>query len=98
MIRIDDERLWDILFKESCVEGEQASKIYEALKEIDEQHNFIDNELLISFNKERVVEELKSLAEDSRKYWSEFNDEDALGEMNAYTRAIEIVEKGGAED
>ena len=29
--------------------------------------------------------------------WSEFDDEDAFGEMNAYKNAIEIVEKGGIE-
>ena len=44
-----------------------------------------------------MIKELKSLAEDSRKYWSKFDDEDAFGEMNAYTRAIEVVEKGGIE-
>ena len=48
-----------------------------------------------AFDKKKMIEELKSLAEDSRKYWNEFDDEDAFGEMNAYTRAIEIVEKGG---
>ena len=42
-----------------------------------------------------MIEELKNLAEVSREYWSKFDDEDAFGEMNAYTRAIEIVEKGG---
>ena len=50
-----------------------------------------------AFDKEKVIEELKTKAEDSRKYWSEFNDEDAFGEMNAYIKAIEIVEKGGIE-
>lgn len=50
-----------------------------------------------AFDKEKVIEELKNKAEDSRKYWSEFDDEDAFGEMNAYTRAIEIVNKGGIE-
>lgn len=49
------------------------------------------------FDKEKVIEELKNKAEDSRKYWSEFDDEDAFGEMNAYKNAIEIVEKGGTE-
>ena len=48
-------------------------------------------------DKEKVIEELKAKAEDSRKYWSEFDDEDAFGEMNAYKNAIEIVEKGGIE-
>lgn len=50
-----------------------------------------------AFYKEKVIEELKAKAEDSRKYWSEFDDEDAFGEMNAYKNAIEIVEKGGIE-
>ena len=50
-----------------------------------------------AFDKEKAIEELKTKAEDSRKYWSEFNDEDAFGEMNAYIKAIEIVEKGGIE-
>ena len=49
------------------------------------------------FGKEKVIKELKTKAEDSRKYWSEFDDEDAFGEMNAYKNAIEIVEKGGIE-
>ena len=48
-------------------------------------------------DKEKVIEELKAKAEDSGKYWSEFNDEDAFGEMNAYIKAIEIIEKGGIE-
>ena len=50
-----------------------------------------------AFDKEKVIEELKAKAEDSRKYWREFDDEDAFGEMNAYKNAIEIVEKGGIE-
>lgn len=32
-IPVEDERLWDILFEEACVEGEQAKKIYSRLKE-----------------------------------------------------------------
>ncbi len=32
-IPVDDERLWDILFEEACVEGEQARRIYNRLKE-----------------------------------------------------------------
>lgn len=33
MINIDDERLWEILFEEACVEGTQAKRIYDRLKE-----------------------------------------------------------------
>ena len=30
---MEDERLWDILFEEACVEGEQGKRIYNRLKE-----------------------------------------------------------------
>lgn len=46
-----------------------------------------------AFDKEKVIEELKQEAENSRKTWNRFGGEDAIGEMNAYTRAIDIVEK-----
>ena len=32
-IPVEDERLWDVLFEEACVEGEQARRIYNRLKE-----------------------------------------------------------------
>ena len=32
-IPVEDERLWDILFEEACVEGGQAKRIYNRLKE-----------------------------------------------------------------
>lgn len=34
MISISDERLWDVLFEEACVEGQQAERIRNRLKEI----------------------------------------------------------------
>ena len=61
---------------------------------LDDDISVILEEVETTFDKEKVIEELKSLAEDSRKYWSKF---DAFGEMNAYTRAIEVVEKSGIE-
>ncbi len=62
---------------------------------LDDDISVILEEVETTFDKEKVIEELKNLAEVSREYWSKFDDEDAFGEMNAYTRAIEIVEKGG---
>lgn len=50
-----------------------------------------------AFDKEKVIEELKQEAEDSRKIWHRFDDEHAIGEVSAYIRAIEIVDKGGVE-
>ena len=35
MIDINDERFWDILFEEACVEGPQANRIKKRLMEID---------------------------------------------------------------
>lgn len=32
-IPVEDERLWNILFEEACIEGEQARRIYNRLKE-----------------------------------------------------------------
>ena len=64
---------------------------------LDDDISVILEEVETTFDKEKVIEELKNLAEVSREYWSKFDDEDAFGEMNAYTRAIEIVEKGGIE-
>lgn len=61
---------------------------------IDGAQRLIDSQPT-AFDKEKVIEELKNLAETSRTYWSEFDDESAFGEMNAYTRAIEIIERGG---
>lgn len=64
---------------------------------LDDDISVILEEVETTFDKEKVIKELKNLAEVSREYWSKFDDEDAFGEMNAYTRAIEIVEKGGIE-
>lgn len=64
---------------------------------LDDDISVILEEVETTFDKKKVIKELKNLAEVSREYWSKFDDEDAFGEMNAYTRAIEIVEKGGVE-
>lgn len=42
---------------------------------------------------EQIVERLEFQAEESRDYWSNFDDEYAFGAMNAYTNAIEIVKE-----
>lgn len=34
LINIDDERFWDILFDEACVEGNQAERIKNELEKI----------------------------------------------------------------
>ncbi len=49
LIDIDDERFWDILFDEACVEGKQAERIKNELESI------------IAFDTEKVVEQLEKL-------------------------------------
>ena len=45
-IPVEDERLWDILFEEACVEGEQARRNYNRLKEtFDEERSEMNGKL-----------------------------------------------------
>ena len=44
---------------------------------------------------ERIVERLEEQAEECRKYWQEFGDEDSFGGMNAYCAAVKIVKEEG---
>ena len=89
---IDADKLYDWVKRECnpygkpTIDFESGNKILDMIKRSQ-----------TAFDKEKVIEELKAKEEDSRKYWSEFDDEDAFGEMNAYKNAIEIVEKGGIE-
>lgn len=64
---------------------------------LDDDISVILEEVKTAFDKEKVIEELKQGTEDSRKIWHRFGDEHAIGEMSAYIRAIDIVEKGGIE-
>ena len=50
-----------------------------------------------AYDVDKVVEQLGQKEEDAKKYWQEFDDEDAFGEMNAYRNAIQIVKSGGIE-
>lgn len=48
---------------------------------------------------DRIVERLEEQAEECRKYWQEFDDEDSFGAMNAYCNAVKIVkEEGGMNE
>ena len=47
LIDIDDERFWDILFDEACVEGNQAERIKNELEKI------------VAFDTEQVIHNLE---------------------------------------
>ena len=44
---------------------------------------------------QNIVERLEEPAEECRKYWQEFDDEDSFGGMNAYCDAVKIVKEEG---
>ena len=42
---------------------------------------------------EKLIKRFEEEAEEHRKYWNEFDDEDSFGAMNAYMNAIKIVKE-----
>ena len=50
-----------------------------------------------AFDKEKVIDELKRMEEESCKEWNEYGDAASLGKVITFAEAIEIVEKGGIE-
>ena len=92
LIDIDDERFWDILFDEACVEGNQAERIKTELEKI------------VAFDTEKVVEKLESEKRYGSKYDSYYEENLYRGEMfendvnnKTIDKAIDIVKKGGVE-
>ena len=65
LIDIDDERFWDVLFEEACVEGKQAERIKTELDKI------------VAFDTEKVVEQL----EEFRGELAQFGAEGILTDM-----------------
>ena len=93
LIDIDDERFWDVLFDEACVEGNQAERIKNELEKI------------VAFDTEKVIEQLeevKGKACAGKECFScVYNDICCEGEMServAVDNAIKIVLKGGTTD
>ena len=68
-VDIDDERFWDILFDEACVEGSQAERIEKELEKI------------VSFDMDSVVEQLawcEDCEEDCHNYEGRYAFERAI--------------------
>lgn len=55
------------------------------------------DEMPTAFDKEKVIQELKHIEGDAEKIWVDSNNDENYGSMKAYTRAVEIVKKGGSE-
>lgn len=86
LIDIDDERFWDVLFDEACVEGNQAERIKNELEKI------------VAFDTEKVVEQLEK-AKDN--HVPTINGKTKMRDLEVYKMtmgyAIDIVKKGGVE-
>lgn len=84
-----------------CIQ-DHVEKLF--LSQIEDTEMFIICEMAKMFLEEkekwkRVVERLEEQAEECRKYWQEFDDEDSFGGMNAYCDAVKIVkEEGGLHE
>ena len=81
-ISIKDDRLWQILFDEACVEGKQAERIQKELEQIA-----VDEKEIISKAFERVVERLEEKRKKSLQLW------DGNSRYKGYSKAIEIVKE-----
>ena len=89
LVNINDERFWDTLFDEACVEGQQAARIRNELEKI------------IAYDVEKVVTELE---EENQRLKKLRNDCIALSdhevcdiENKAYNFAIKCVRNGWKE-
>lgn len=60
LIDINDEKFWDVLFDEACVEGQQAERIEKELKQIATTEAEIRNKAIEEFAK-RAVERLDDM-------------------------------------
>lgn len=96
LIDIDNEKFWDILFDEACVEGNQAERIKTELEKI------------VDFDTEKVVEQLEEKT-DFLKDCTKYGNKDAEQQEKSYSTMmmyeiadlvedlIDIVKKGGVE-
>lgn len=87
LIDIDNEKFWDILFDEACVEGNQAERIKNELEKI------------VAFDTEKVVEQLM-IIHDEGYCPNEDGLECVLDKAcsDCYReKIIDIVKKGGVE-
>ena len=91
LIDIDDERFWDILFNEACVEGKQAERIKNELEKI------------VAFDAEKVVEQLEeegqkmAEAKPTKPYGKSSSSCHRYYKAISVKKAIDIVKKGGVE-
>lgn len=99
-ININDDRFWQILFDEACVEGKQAERIQNELEQIA-----VDEKEIIRKPMQEIVERLEEFKTDFigerfyEKHCEKIVDEQACVGRNCFdcslSKAIEIVKEVG---
>ena len=92
-INIKDDRFWQILFDEACVEGKQAERIQKELEQIA-----VDEREIIRKPFERVVERLEERKDHIMKEFvltdkAKEVKSDSLNRINELDGTIEIVKE-----
>lgn len=87
LIDIEDERFWDVLFDEACVEGNQAERIKNELEKI------------VAFDTEKVVEKIHDkYCHKCRNILGKQSSEEYCKSVKCEIDALcDIVKKGGVE-
>lgn len=97
LIDINNEKFWDILFNEACVEGQQAERIEKELNEI----------VTTAYDVDKVVEKLTEKLTEVEEELADLKGVDQqillaereflIGKKLAYATAIDIIRAGGKE-
>ena len=86
---IKDDRFWQILFDEACVEGKQAERIQKELEQITVGEKEIIRKVF-----ERVVERL----EEEKDFFKHDELDYGIGSYRAFGKSIQVIkEEGGIE-
>lgn len=96
-INIEDDRLWEILFDEACVEGGQAERIQKELEKIA-----IDEKEITRKPMQEIVERLeeeRNLLKHERNEAIEYDDEQIIyatnNQIRAFDYSIRVVKEVG---
>ena len=84
LVDIDDERFWDILFDEACVEGSQAERIKKELENI------------VSYDADRVIGQIENKMFSAEVYNDDMNGVQ-IDNLLCFGDVYEILKAGGID-
>ena len=94
LIDISNDKFWDILFDEACVEGQQAERIEKALKQISTTEAEIRENAISEFAEKLKAELRDSIIPDEQKFQYERKTQERICVQNvAFKIIIKLVEQ-----